>query len=160
MSSFRRRRSLTLWLIVVPAWIVGILFGAVLVTVGVSWTLESWQATHGGIRGQFTTHEPDCGGGGGRTGGCRWDGEFRSYDGTYEVARAQFSGLSGQRPRATGLTVSPVVVAPGGDNVYYPDDKTWAFVWLFSATGPIVCWAVVVRAHGIRDKLLERAERS
>ncbi|MEU4388139.1 hypothetical protein [Promicromonospora sp. NPDC023805] len=157
MSS-RSRRSLTLWLIVVPAWIVGILLGAVFVKVGASWTLESWQATHGGIQGQFTTHEPDCGGI--PRARCRWDGEFRSYDGTYEVAPARFSGLSGQHPRATGLTVSPVVVAPGGDNVYYPDDKTWAFVWLFSALGPIACWAVVVRAHGIRDKLLERAERS
>jgi hypothetical protein len=157
MSSSRRRRSLTVWLILVPAWIIGILLGGVLVTTGASWTIESWRATHGGIRGEFTTHEPDCSGGGGRGVRCRWDGEFRSYDGTYEVARAQFSWSSGPRPRATGLTVGPVVVAPGGDVVYYPDDKSWMFVWLFSAAGPVVCWGVVVRAHGIRDYLLKRS---
>ncbi len=153
MPPSRFRRHLTLWLIVGPAWVLGVALAFALVAAGASMTIDSWRATHGGIRGEFTTSGPEC------FRRCTWnDGEFRSYDRTYEIADASLWSLGGgDRPRATGVTVYPVVVAPGGENVYYPDDKTWMFAWLMSAAGPIVCWLVVARARGFRDRLLERA---
>ncbi|MFD7310991.1 hypothetical protein [Promicromonospora sp. NPDC059942] len=157
MPPSRLRRHLTLWLIVGPACVLGLALAFALVAAGASITIDSWRATHGGIRGEFTTSGPEC------FRRCSWnDGEFRSYDGTYEVADASLWSLggSGDPPRATGVTVYPVVVAPGGDTVYYPDDKTWMFSWLMAAAGPVVCWQVVAKARGLRERVLERGTSS
>lgn len=150
----RLRRHLTYWLIVGPAWVAGIAVAVVLVGIGASWTTDSWRATHDGIRGEFTSSGPQCG-----IKGCQWShGSFRSFDGTHQAGDVMLWGLGGdgESPEATGARVSPVVLAPGGDTVYHPDDKTWMFAWLVAASGPVVCWGFVARASAARATVLRR----
>ena len=151
MPLSRRRQYLTFWLVLVPSWVVAIVLGVAWVAIGAFWSIDSWQATHGGVQGSFTPLEERCGR------DCTWNGEFRSDDGTYELADAQFSsGFGDPQPQATGETMSPVVVAPGGQDVYNPHDKTWAFAWIMSAMAPFITWTLIAAISRARADYLAR----
>lgn len=137
-----------------PSWTFAIILGIAWFAIGVFWSIDSWQATHGGVQGSFIPLEERCGR------DCTWYGEFRSDDGTYELADAQFSsGFGEPQPHATGEKMAPVVVSPGGQDVYNPHDKTWAFAWIMSAMAPFVAFALIASGYQVRAGLLERRER-
>lgn len=93
-------------------------------------------ATHRGIEGRFIPLVEDCG-----PKDCHWYGTFESADGAHDVLGVRFSsGFGDPQPKATEAAIDPVVIAPGGSDVYNPHDKTWTFAWIMAALGPFITW--------------------
>ncbi|WP_166843759.1 hypothetical protein [Isoptericola sp. BMS4] len=151
--SSRRRRLVSFWLVVVPAWVVSIALGVAWVGLGVFWSVDSWQATHGGIEGRFIPQVKNCGR------DCTWSGDFVSDDGEHDLADVQFSsGFGEPQPEATGEALEPVVVSPGGIDVYNPHDKTWAFAWVMAAMGPAITWVMIIGIRQARAQSLRKED--
>ncbi|ANC32392.1 hypothetical protein I598_2874 [Isoptericola dokdonensis DS-3] len=143
---------MSFWLVTLPVWVVSIALGGAWVAIGVFWSVDSWQATHRGIEGRFIPLVEDCG-----PKDCHWYGAFESADGAHDVDGVKFSsGFGEPQPEATEAAIDPVVIAPGGSDVYNPHDKTWTFAWIMAALGPFFTWALIAGTSQAREDWLRK----
>ncbi|GAA1729152.1 hypothetical protein GCM10009809_25860 [Isoptericola hypogeus] len=142
-------------LIIVPAWIASIAVGGLWLAVGVFWSVDKWQATHDGIQGRFIPQVEDCG-----PKECHWRGDFVSDDGTDDVEDVQFSSAGEPQPQETGAAIEPVVIAPGGSDVYNAHDRSWGLTWVMVATAPLLTAGLIAGAHQTRADWLRKKQAS